>query len=120
MKEQDNIIGLVAEYSIRNFWIELHREYGSILDNMAKMCYTKMLSVAYGDKSEDDLRKLPESEYSVYGHLVLSHAFMEFFLLTGLQSYSSSDQRPAYDRFCEANSVPNNLIEIGWQEYLED
>ena len=129
-KEQDKIIRVVTEYPTCSFWVTLLGECGDILDNFAKICYERMLLV-YG-KQPGETIVISESDKSVFGHLVLSHAFIEFTQFAGLRLYCGNPpanttierlnaiERPMFDRFCEVNNVPEELIEVGWKEYLED
>jgi hypothetical protein len=60
-----------------------------------------------------------------YGHLVLSHGFMEFLMKSGIESWiERSDywraMRPLFDQYCKINNVAKDRIEEGWKQWRED
>ncbi len=88
------------------------------------------------------LEVLAEKAPDVYVHMVLSSGFMEYAAVKGLndsiesriktEQGSFNPQNPEHNRLClqylkteylkwaRQNNLPEQLLESGWEEYLED
>jgi len=93
------------------------------LDRIAKICYQGKIarSVFFRDFKF-------HGDSSDFGHEVISHAFQNFLAITGIEHYvpKADDNgnfeylKIVYGGFAKAAGIPKELLDIGWQQYIED
>lgn len=74
------------------------------------------------------LDKLAKKAPDVYAHQVLSHGFMEYVLMsrsTAIESIIKDENyylrlKQIYLKWARDNKLQEDLLELGWQEYLND
>jgi hypothetical protein len=114
-------------------WFEI-LETGNLLDDIANLTHQRVSRMASDET-------LSQTDKQLYGHIVLSHGFMEFLGITGLSYFIGRSNylkppeskcegadntmwwvnlRHIYDRYVEVNEVPEDVREIGWEEFLND
>ena len=89
----------------------------NIIDEVAKLCYNRQRYHLNFDSNKDS---------HMYAHLIIAHAYLEFITITGIYAYGDNysvndfTNKKTYNRFCKVNNVSENLIELGWEKYLND
>lgn len=108
-------------------WFKIPGEEGFILEDLARLTYKRLRKGAFGNTYET-------GDKDLFAHNVVGHSFMEFLGITGLQVLMGAGElekesdvstyynglRKIYDKFVEINKVPEDVRELGWEEFIHD
>ena len=76
-----------------------------------------MTKIGHPDES---LQTLATNNPDWFAHFVLGHGFMEYANVKGLLSRSGYGKKEDYLEWARANDLPEELLEKGWEEFIND
>jgi hypothetical protein len=120
-KEQSAIKNVAENYLNSITWFSFN-DNGTLLDNFARLCYQRMVNALPFLK--DTKRIVAEKDFELYGHQILSHGFMEFIQLSGIENYIENrkdldwpgniekELKPTFLKFCRVRMYRRRLETI--------